>query len=171
MSGTTRYPREQLLPLANALVLDLARFARRCAITGSLRRNAPDCGDIDLIVEPRTQQVIVRNIVARWGPLHKAGERYIQVIHRETGVPIDVFVVRPPAQWTVIMVARTGPAKLWITSQVQLRQRGIQIADGHLQQHNRAIPCPDEETYFKLAGLPCLPPEQRGEPAALVPLA
>lgn len=171
MSQSKRFPAAQLEPLANRLMLDLMPWARRIVLAGSLRRRQSEAGDIDLVMEPRGPALIVRNLAARWGTLVKKGERFIQVIHRETGVTVDLFVVKPPAQWGVILVARTGPTALWLASQEALKRRGMETEHGQVRRGSAPVPCPDEETYFKLCGLPYLPPEQRDSPAALTPVA
>jgi len=52
------------------------------------------------------------------GRPEKAGQRYILFQH-ETGLKIDLFVVRPPASWGALLAIRTGPAdfsRLLVTS-------------------------------------------------------
>jgi len=73
--------------------------------------------------------------------------------------------------WGSQLAIRTGPVDLGVEVMQRLRKRGFQHAQGRIvrMEDGGVIPTPDEETYFALAGLPCLPPEQRDTPAALKP--
>lgn len=47
-------------------------------------------------------------------------------------VPIDLFVVRPPAQWGAIFAIRTGPAEYAKRLVTMARRRGYKCEDGRL---------------------------------------
>lgn len=96
-------------------------------------------------------------------------ERYYKIIYREA--PIDLFVVRPPADWGVIFTLRTGSREFshWLaTRALQIRKR---ISGGRLWEransHNAQdlwFPneCNTEEQFLLALGLPpVIPPEHR----------
>jgi DNA polymerase/3'-5' exonuclease PolX len=159
MSEGRRWPRAKLLPIAGELMRDLERLGR-VELAGSLRRGDDDAGDIDLVVQPRDLRMDVRYWVRSWGPITKGGARYLQVMHY-AGCPVDVYVVRPPAQWGVILAARIGPAELWLKAKEELKKYGMYSQGGCIHKGAGIVPCPDEQTFYKLAGLPYSPPEQR----------
>lgn len=68
------------------------------------------------------------------------------------GVPVDLFVVHPPADWGVIYALRTGPGD-WNTRIVTDCQRWFRRVEGgrvlHLGQH---VPCPEEADFFRAVG-------------------
>lgn len=45
-----RIPRAEALRIANALVAEIKPHVQRYEVTGSLRRQKPDVGDIDIVV-------------------------------------------------------------------------------------------------------------------------
>jgi len=53
MGGETRLPRERVLPVATRLYRALEPVCRRILIAGSLRRQKPDVGDIEIVAVPQ----------------------------------------------------------------------------------------------------------------------
>lgn len=129
------------IPLAQArrLALELAEILRpaveRIEIAGSIRRERPTVGDIELVAVPRLEPVrdmfgeptgsrnalddLAADLLARGtislryaaGPLPTSawGARYKKFVYRD--VKVDLFSVLPPAQFGVLLVIRTGPAE------------------------------------------------------------
>ena len=52
MSTTTKSPRANILPVAEHLVAVLGRFCTRIELAGSLRRQTPMVGDIEIVAVP-----------------------------------------------------------------------------------------------------------------------
>lgn len=119
--------------LAVEIVQLLRGACERIEVAGSLRRNSPDVGDIELVAIPK---VIAGGTDLFGDPteptdlLHDLaldligkgtfeprlasdgkqaiGKRYKRLLFK--GFPLDLFAVNPPAQWGVIFTIRTGPA-------------------------------------------------------------
>lgn len=83
------------------------------------------------------------------------------------GIPLDLFVVRPPASWGVIFGLRTGPGD-WNTELVtqcqaiSRRVRGGQVeawigATGRWEP----VPTPEEEDFYAALGQPWVDPGDR----------
>ena len=92
------------------------------------------------------------------------GERYYRVNYNFTDlkIPVDLFVVIPPAQWGTQLLIRTGCAEFshWIVSQ-RINQ-GLHFKDGHLEHDIiGVIDTPTEESVFEALRLPYVPPERR----------
>lgn len=82
------------------------------------------------------------------------------------GLPVDLFIVRPPADWGVIFTIRTGPAD-WSHRLVTDCQRFLRrVEGGRLYRSGQYVPCPTERDFFTAIGQPWVEPEQRD--AALV---
>ena len=166
---------------------------KQVQIAGSIRRMKPLVGDIELVgeVDPerefgataRITQVLHEIGVHRATPTIRTdgvevkapwGDRYMKgEWEAEAGrvVQIDLFIVRPPADWGVVFLIRTGSADFSHAVVTRLHRYGLRAQDaqivdmaksdgGKRGEHPR-VPCPDEETFFKLAHLPWIPPEQR----------
>ena len=77
-------------------------------------------------------------------------------------VPIDLFIVLPPAQWGPIYAIRTGAAE-WNKNIMGLvtRRRGVVQVDGHLEYQGQVLTTPTERSYFDALGIPYVRPHNR----------
>lgn len=163
---------------------DGADALTRVEIAGSIRRLKPTVGDIEIVAEidPEREFGATARIahtlgsvgVHRAGPAARAdgvhvrapwGDRYMKgEWEPELGVhvQVDLFVVRPPAEWGVVYLIRTGSAEFSQAVVTRLHRYGLRSEDGRIvDPMGRTVPCPDEEKFFRLAGLPQIPPEDR----------
>jgi len=128
----SKMPLEYAKSMAQALVDLLEPACTRILIAGSIRREKKLVGDIEIVCEPGlyngpdTQfcdvdhlEVVLScleldgTIEKRPGP--KGGTAWGSRLKRaifyngKDYAPVDLFIVRPPAQWAVIKAIRTGP--------------------------------------------------------------
>lgn len=132
-SNTNRITLDEARALAGLLMGRLAPHCKTIQIVGSVRRQRPTIGDIELLIAPirdeafdlfgqvatdthdHTHDAITRQQHA-WDltPRHDAhgktkwGLKYKAAQFR--GFPVDLFFVTEPAQWGVISLLRTGSA-------------------------------------------------------------
>lgn len=182
-SGTNRVPWEAAAGQAEWLQGELALVTARAKVAGSVRRRRPDIADIEIVVEPRVLDAglfgeptpdidSIRAVVAKWGHVAKSGDRYMRVERPAGLLPVDVFIVTPPAQWGSILAIRTGPADLGRHAVTRLKAYGLRHVDGHVEDATgTTIPTPTEEAFFALAGLPFLSPGARQFESARVSLS
>jgi DNA polymerase/3'-5' exonuclease PolX len=103
----------------------------------------------------------------------KNGPRMKQLALPE-GIHIDLFIVRPPAQWGVIYLIRTGPADFskWMVTQKSKGgglPDGCFLRDGCVWQHgdgktwppSTIVETPEESDYFTLCGMEWIEPSKR----------
>lgn len=170
-------------PIADELVREFAPYCEsgRCEVAGSLRRGKAEVGDIEIVCMPVLAVDLFGNpsagrcaidgaidemlVEGRLGSISKAGFRYCQFALPE-GIKLDLFMVRPPAQWGVIFAIRTGPEKFsqWIVT--PRRKRGALPSDcrvkgGAVHRGGSAIPMPEERDFFGLLGLGWVAPADR----------
>lgn len=176
MSGGPRLPFEEALKLAKHLVDELTPAVKRLKVAGSVRRKKATVGDIEIVAEPfmyqqnlfgelapDVQQILF--VCKQIGTVLKSGQRMIQVgdVLGKPGLNLDLHLVHPPAQWGSILAIRTGPYELGKLAMIRMGMLGRQHQDGFVIESasRRLLPTPEEEDFFLLAGLPCLPPIQR----------
>jgi hypothetical protein len=100
------------------------------------------------------------------GPRHKR--------LRYRGIPIDLWIVIPPAEWGPIFTLRTGPQE-WSKAIVTRKEYGglcperMQFKSGQLLYDGNPQPCPEESDVFAKLGIPYHEPHKR-TPAALARL-
>lgn len=183
------------VPLREARVeaLDLVKWfqpvSNRVEVAGSIRRGAPDVGDIELVMEPlivnapdgmfgtidmnmltvQIDQLIQKRVLASHPTDPKRGDRYSKVVHVVSGLQVDIFSVLPPASWGVIFLIRTGPAAFSHGFVNAIRKRGFHVADGQLHRGSlgcgaiacEVIPTPEERDVLAAVGMPWIEPWDR----------
>lgn len=170
MSTGVRLRFAEAISIASSVSSRLGPHVERAKCVGSLRRRRDTVGDIEFVVEPRMRTVdlfgatapdleALRADLAEWSTWVKGGERMWQVtdVFGREGVTLDLYFVHPPAEWGSIVAIRTGPWQLGRIAVTRLRERGTPHVDGHVPGH----PTPEEEDFFRLAGLECRPPHER----------
>lgn len=159
--------------------------AERLEIAGSIRRERPWIGDIELVALPRMvpvadglfetreESVLEQEIAATVadGVLERlsGGDRYVKLRHRESGVQVDLFVVRPPAQWGVLFLIRTGSAAYSQRFVTEIKRLGYHVVDGALHRGGAfgcprlctVVDTPEEADVYEAVGLPMLQPAYR----------
>lgn len=167
----------------------LAPFCERIEIAGSVRRRKPEVKDLELVAVPRFEErsgadlwgstervdLLLDHIATmpdfppRSVETHRAdgsveyvrkvGEAYQAREYR--GIPVDLFIVRPPAEWGVIFALRTGPGD-WNTRIVTDCKRFFRrVEAGRVWHFGVTIPCPEEADFFRAVGQPWLDPWER----------
>jgi len=171
-----KIPLLQAQVLAGNFVAALSPFCRNVAVAGSVRREEPEVGDIEIVLVPDVTEVpglfgpmqedALKSFPWKaWGKVIKDGERYKQIETRQ-GVALDIFIVRPPAQWGVIFMMRTGPEDFsqWM---VTPRRKGgglpsyLRVHAGAIWQGEQRISTPTEGDVFRLLGVDYIPPQER----------
>lgn len=154
--------------IADGVVSELAPHCERIAIAGSIRRQRPEVGDIEIVAIPSPYDVGlfesgIATVVNRWEKVR--GElpcRYTQRVLPE-GVNLDLFFATP-VNWGLILAIRTGSARFshevlaagWVKA-------GFNSVDGGLVSRltGDPVPTPEETDVFHVAGLQWVEPQHR----------
>ena len=175
-----RMPRAEALAIANRVLATLAPVIARGVIVGSLRRERPDVGDLELLVEPRTEpalfgepvyevEAIRHRVELDIGHIRVGGSRHMRAaLYDDPAVACELFVRMPPSAWGSLLAIRTGPAELGALAMRRLIDRGYVHRDGHVihEATRDIVPTETEEQFFALADLPCVLPSRRDRLAA-----
>jgi hypothetical protein len=181
---------------AGELLAILKGACDRLEVAGSIRREAGECKDIELVAVPhiapspyggdlfggsgvagkidytaeKLQELrrrgVLRDRLDRNG--HPAwGERAVRALYGEKPpVALDLFIVRPPAQWGMILFIRTGPADYVKAAMSRLHDRGLRCEDGRVVNTAGIVqPTPEETDVFRLLGWDWKDPRERGRAA------
>lgn len=191
------------LRLADAIRSELIGACERIEVGGSIRREVERVGDVELIAVPRYRPALfgdgqdfdelheaVSDLVqlgklawrdkATRGPAkppktaEEPGRRFYPLVALRAGVPLDLFVVRPPASWGVIQATRTGNAAYSRALVTRARHFGLRVAEGRLLAcaegplgvTEQAIDTPDEHALYAALRTPYLAPRWRNDAAA-----
>ena len=162
---------DQALPIANRIKAQLEPHCERIEIAGSIRREKPEVGDIEIVAIPKPYDVGlfesgIATVVNCW-PKGK-GElpcKYTQRIVE--GVTLDLFFA-VPENWGLIYAIRTGSAEYshrvlaigWV-------RKGYYSDGGMLfDRKGREAHIREELDLFGLIGIPWVEPRDRTGPLA-----
>jgi DNA polymerase/3'-5' exonuclease PolX len=122
---------------------------------------------LDARIEEINHDVARRGVLApramsddsfRMGPRYKA----LQWLYDGVLVPVDLFVVLPPAEWGAILAIRTGPAAFSQHLVTNAKRLGRHVASGRvLTRDDEVIPVPTERDFFEACGVEWLEPRDR----------
>jgi DNA polymerase/3'-5' exonuclease PolX len=143
----------------------------RMLVCGSVRREKPECKDIEIVVVAKSKpprpvfgeantglpplEALLDRLI-RWGELKrnldnpKYGAKYKTLKLGTT--PIDLFVAKPD-NWGNLVAIRTGDgdfSRMMVTRRCQggLLPDDMGQRDGYLYNSEGLIPCPEEDDWF-----------------------
>ena len=188
MAEKRRWPLQFAQMVADMLKSQLAPYCKRIGVAGSIRRQKPMVGDIELLAIPDV--VTLRNLLGEVTEeldtldqgiqrlieagflayrLNRAGHRLGYgtknkfLVHLPSGIPVDIFSTTEE-KWAMSLVIRTGPAdfnkRLMATAQAR-GMRGHAYGEGFTLADGSALACKTEQEVFAAVGWPYLPPEER----------
>lgn len=139
-------------------------------VQGQSRLPLGDVQEVDYL-EQRMRELLRNGTVTRDRPRkdkksNPFGPRYYRISYIYDGVayPVDLFAVKPPAQWGVVLLIRTGNAGFshWFVQQGY--RYGIRVIDGHLERNGTVIQTPEELDVFTSMHVPYRDPKLREIP-------
>lgn len=89
----------------------------------------------------------------------RVGQAYQALVFR--GFPVDLFIVRPPAEWGVLFAIRTGPGDWNERLVTGCRRFFRRVEGGRVMHFNEHVPCPEESDFFRAIGQPWVEPPDR----------
>ena len=164
---------EKAKAIAKELVYYLTPGVNCIVIAGSIRRNKPDVGDIELLVIPRANyldkildDLMMQGILAM--RLNKRGNRVYGpknklMVHLPSGIGVDIFSTDEDC-WSVALVVRTGGEKTNKEIASRALERGMRFhayGRGFTQADGSELICGSEADVFRAVGLACLEPWER----------
>ncbi len=143
----------------------LGDHVSRFEIVGSLGRDEPVIGDLDILVEPMEGSIPeIRYLVESNGTWVKGAERLMKVENIfNSPLTLDLWLCHPPAQWGVLTAVRLNPAPLVIYGKERIDKKGYRRKGGAIYTAMGEIKVPEEEDWFKLIDVEFVPPEERWE--------
>ncbi|OWP55329.1 MAG: hypothetical protein B2I17_10055 [Thermoplasmatales archaeon B_DKE] len=166
LAGSVRRERD-LVHDIEIVVIPMADVQARLPI-GFLSATSPGQLSRGDHLERRIHEMLDRGIVTRDRPrrdtkANPLGPRYYRIgyNHQGSNYPIDLFAVKPPAQWGVVFLIRTGSAEYshWFVQQGY--GHGVRVRDGHLERNGVTIDTPEEIDVFRRMLVPYADPKER----------
>lgn len=177
MSSIVKQPRRIVLPKALHLLEILRPFCIRIELAGSLRRETPIVGDIEIVAIPKrpvdlfgtplkTHTALDKFLDRHGMAFGKRGESYQQFTYGSNKVDLFLPTIET---WGCIFAIRTGSwefSRWLVTSQAAggATPEGFIFRDGRLYAQGRLLTTPEEADVFAALGLAYIPPRQRLRP-------
>ncbi|TYP92046.1 hypothetical protein LX73_2292 [Fodinibius salinus] len=183
---------KQKTPLREAALIagyvqsNIEPMCKRFTIAGSIRRQEPYVGDIEIICIPKVGNVappgelfpteankVIHHIKmnrqeivgdCRGYKINKGGNRYYQFMY--LGMQVDLFMTTPK-QWGRMLAIRTGPAEFTKKMARRWKDLGYKGVDGELvytdgKEHRSTPKFPTEKSFFKFLRWDYIEPQNRG---------
>lgn len=178
MSDNIKRPFSDVFPVARHIADTLAPFCQRIEMAGSLRRERPFIGDIELVAIPHYQTDLTgqtrpdipteldRFLATKLGnKLSKNGAKYKSFAYGK--LKVDLFLT-VPANWGNIFTIRTGSGDFskWLVRSVGwggAMPLGMRQKDGCLWRGAERIDCYEESEFFDALGIPFIPLDMRDD--------
>jgi DNA polymerase/3'-5' exonuclease PolX len=178
-SGKDKRPYALMRAMADALVAKLTPACTRIEIAGSIRREAAEAGDIELVAIPKfvpdlfgdSSAITEVDLLLPTLPIRllKNGKKYKQFTFddaRGRPVQVDLFLQTDPATWGVNFLLRTGSdafARRMVTPRLHngYMPDGFRVLHARVWRAGAALSTPEEHDIFDLWGMPFAPPRGR----------
>jgi DNA polymerase/3'-5' exonuclease PolX len=162
--------------VADEMIAALAPHCHKCQVVGSVRREAAEVGDIELLIIPKPYEIGLRKyglpeVVDSWqhikGKLHPDECKYVRRLHH-SGIEVGIFFANE-LNWGYLKAIRTGSKDfshiILARSWYRLGYRGIK---GYLTKNGKIVPVREEKDLFDLIGMDWVDPKHRDFPLGLV---
>lgn len=172
-SPDRRWAYEVALPAAQRWQEAFRPGCRRVEIAGSLRRHAVDVGDIEIVLQPGPNfdavlaEIEASPMCSQHPQAKNMGMYSKKYIDAETGLQVDVFIVRPPHSWPVVLLRATGPYQFNIWLATERARGGGKPQDLRFERNGlydlagQKLPVETEADVFRAFGLEFIPPDER----------
>lgn len=172
---TTRQSRDDVMPVAQDMARTLMLACEQLQIAGSLRRNKPDVKDVELVAVPKTIDgknalLWVLDRLLEEGTIEKAklgetgttrwGNKLRSWVYQ--GVKFDLFSV-DEINFGIEYALKTGSRDFNVLLMTKLKSAPFQLKEFVAYWNDAPLHIPDEQAWFRLLGLPFIPPSQRTE--------
>jgi DNA polymerase/3'-5' exonuclease PolX len=180
MSATPKTPLAAAQKTAGHILEALNPFCHRIAVAGSIRRQRPQIGDIEIVCLPMRQTDLlgitvpgltsveafllekrVHIIKGGYDPKKKTVQKYIQFQYGRYSV--DLFMPESPAHWGSVFTIRTGSHdfNMWLM-RTRAPQVSVKFIGGLLYTWQRQlIPTAEEGDVFEALQMEFVPPGAR----------
>ena len=151
---------EQITKIAEEVKATLAPFCKRIEIAGSIRREKPECKDIEVVCIPDKSGVPLAQYFLKEKTIFKKnGKKYKQFSYG--GVNVDLFIT-DVSHYGLTLLIRTGSLDFNKSIIAHLKGKGYIMKDGKISNAaNNDIHILEEKFIFELINKKYIEPKER----------
>lgn len=169
MGKESKRPLKEAQEIADRIVDLLNPHCHRIAIAGSIRRERPLVGDVEIVAIPKPYEtgLFASGIAAAlqdWTTIKGQFPcKYTQRIHPASGMKVDIFFAEE-GNYGLIMAIRTGSAEYSHHILAKGWTKAGFYSEGgwlHRKSDNKPVAVPQEADLFRMIGIPYKAPKER----------
>ncbi len=147
--------------IADGLVKDLTPSSDRISIAGSIRRERPEIGDVEIVlIRKKSELIYLMAYLEQYRIIKGTVMGKYMRLELPNSTKLDLFFCEKD-NWGDIYFIRTGSYDWNIWFMTELRKNGYEHKEGRLYKGEEIIPCYEEEDMFKAVGLEFVNPPDR----------
>jgi DNA polymerase/3'-5' exonuclease PolX len=152
---------------AREVVAQLRPLCRSIEVAGSVRRQAPEVRDLEIVCIPEVARYFeFQQLVNTWPRVRgQASGRYTRRKLLRHNLELDLFVCSAQT-WACNILIRTGCADFSHALAVRANRLGLRFEGAQLWSGTRTTGVREEEEVFHLLGMPWVDPVDRTQEAA-----
>jgi len=162
-----RGKKRMLLPIAQILAQNIINYLKQSSAVlevktlGSLRRQTPTVGDIDLAVATKTPQKAINHFL-KYPEIKKItdkGDKKISVkLNNNQQIDIRFHL---PQEFGSLLQHFTGSKAHNVHLRQIAKEKNLSLSEYGIKKHNKLIKFPQEQDFYKALNMAWIPPELR----------
>lgn len=155
---------EQAKKIGEEVLTKLQPFIDRAEIAGSIRRKKTEVHDIDLVIQPKEEFMIlerIKGILRTYGKLELDGQQIIRVMG-ENGTEIDCYIANQK-NYEVILLIRTGSKEHNVKlAQEAIKQgKSLRFSEGLIDKATGRLLADTERSIYEKLNMEYVEPVNR----------
>jgi DNA polymerase/3'-5' exonuclease PolX len=155
---------EEAKKRGECVIDELSHLIEKGEIAGSIRRKKSNVGDIDLVIQPKNEFMVldkIKSILKKYGEITNGGTKVIRV-KSEDDVKIDCYLANEE-NYEVILLIRTGSKEHNRKLAIEALKQGkkLNFARGLIDIKTNSLISNTEKGIFEALKLKYLEPEER----------
>lgn len=156
---------EEAKQLGEIVLNRLEPYIEKGVIAGSVRRQKNECHDVDLVIIPKRQFMVmehIKSILQQYGKIEKAGMEIIIVKDVEKQTQVDCYFATE-ANFEVILLIRTGSKfhNVKLAQAAKVQNKSLKFGMGLVDNATGRLLANTERGIFKELGFEYAEPELR----------
>lgn len=155
---------EIALRIGNEVLKQLEPYIVKGELVGSIRRKKPECRDIDILVLPRSDFMIIekiKGVLSMFGNLSMKGEQILRANGKDD-LEIDLYIANPK-NYGILRLIRTGSKEhnVKLATLAKKQNKQLKFSEGLIDRETKKLLASTEREIFHNLKMDYIEPEKR----------